>query len=119
MFLRFMKLVFIVKIGVLSLVAVCLSCFSGCTNAAGEKLSCRSMQVKGGYGYVVVYGTDTLIYQPYIPAIGEKITFASEEDALKIGRLVCRKLAEKQPPTVSREEIVENLPSMHLPVAGR
>ena len=27
-----MKLVFIVKIGVLSLVAVCLSCFSGCTN---------------------------------------------------------------------------------------
>jgi hypothetical protein len=113
-----MKLVFIVKIGVLSLVAVCLSCFSGCTNVAGEKLSCRSMQVKGGYGYVVVYGTDTLIYQPYIPAIGEKITFASEEDALKIGRLVCRKLAEKQPPTVSREEIVENLPSMHLPVAG-
>ena len=54
-----------------------------------------------------------------LSAFGEKITFASEEDALKIGRLVCRKLAEKQPPTVSREEIVENLPSMHLPVAGR
>ena len=97
-----MKLVFIVKIGVLSLVAVCLSCFFGCTNAAGEKLSCRSMQVKGGYGYVVVYGIDTLIYQPYIPAIGEKITFASEEDALKIGRLVCRKLAEKQPKKIKK-----------------
>lgn len=39
---------FIVKIGVLSLVAVCLSYCSGCTNAAGEKLSCRSMQVEGG-----------------------------------------------------------------------
>ena len=97
---------FIVKIGVLSLVAVCLSYCSGRTNAAGEKLSCRSMQVEGGYGYVVVYGADTLIYQPYIPA-------------LKIGTLVCRKLAEKQPPTVSREEIVENLPSMRLPAAGR
>ena len=36
---------FIVKIGVLSLVAVCLSYCSGRTNAAGEKLSCRSMQV--------------------------------------------------------------------------
>lgn len=46
---------FIVKIGVLSLVAVCLSYCSGRTNAAGEKLSCRSMQVEGGYGYVVVY----------------------------------------------------------------
>lgn len=43
---------FIVKIGVLSLVAVCLSYCSGRTNAAGEKLSCRSMQVEGGYGYV-------------------------------------------------------------------
>ena len=110
---------FIVKIGVLSLVAVCLSCCSGCTNAAGEKLSCRSMQVEGGYGYVVIYGADTLIYQPYIPAIGERTAFASEEEALKIGSLVCRKLAEKQPPTVSREEIVENLPSMRLPAAGR
>ena len=108
---------FIVKIGVLSLVAVCLSYCSGRTNAAGEKLSCRSMQV--GDGYVVVYGADTLIYQPYIPAIGEKTAFTSEEDALKIGTLVCRKLAEKQPPTVSREEIVENLPSMRLPAAGR
>ena len=66
---------FIVKIGVLSLVAVCLSYCSGRTNAAGEKLSCRSMQVEGGYGYVVVYGADTLIYQPYIPAIGEKTAF--------------------------------------------
>ena len=94
---------FIVKIGVLSLVAVCLSYCSGRTNAAGEKLSCRSMQVEGGYGYVVVYGADTLIYQPYIPAIGEKTAFTSEEDALKIGTLVCRKLAEKQPPTVSRD----------------
>ena len=103
---------FIVKIGVLSLVAVCLSYCSGRTNAAGEKLSCRSMQV-------VVYGADTLIYQPYIPAIGEKTAFTSEEDALKIGTLVCRKLAEKQPPAVSREEIVENLPSMRLPAAGR
>lgn len=74
---------------------------------------------KRGYGYVVVYGADTLIYQPYIPAIGEKTAFTSEEDALKIGTLVCRKLAEKQPPTVSREEIVENLPSMRLPAAGR
>ena len=42
---------FIVKIGVLSLVAVCLSYCSGRTNAAGEKLSCRSMQVEGGSFY--------------------------------------------------------------------
>ncbi len=96
---------FIVKIGVLSLVAVCLSYCSGRTNAAGEKLSCRSMQVEGGYGYVVVYGADTLIYQPYIPAIGEKTAFTSEEDALKVAKLVCRKLDEKKSPDISKEEI--------------
>lgn len=110
---------FIVKIGVLSLVAVCLSYLFPGVRGRRRKVIRRSMQVEGGYGYVVVYGADTLIYQPYIPAIGEKTAFTSEEDALKIGTLVCRKLAEKQPPTVSREEIVENLPSMRLPAAGR
>ena len=96
---------FIVKIGVLSLVAVCLSYCSGRTNAAGEKLSCRSMQVEGGYGYVVVYGADTLIYQPYIPAMGSKVAFATAEDALKVGELVCRKLDEKKSPGISKDEI--------------
>lgn len=114
-----MKLVFIVKIGVLSLVAVCLSCCSGRTGAGAGEFTCCVMQEEGGYGYVVFHKEDTLIRQPYIPAIGKKMAFATEEDALKIGRLVCRKLAEKQPPTVSREEIVENLPSIHLPAAGR
>ena len=74
------------------------------------------------YAFLIVPGVrmpPEKIYQPYIPAIGEKTAFTSEEDALKIGTLVCRKLAEKQPPTVSREEIVENLPSMRLPAAGR
>ena len=110
---------FIVKLGVLPFVAVCLSCCSGRKSAGSEEFVCRPVQVEGGYGYVVLHEEDTLIYQPYIPAIGEKTAFTSEEDALKIGTLVCRKLAEKQPPTVSREEIVENLPSMRLPAAGR
>lgn len=100
---------FIVKLGVLSLVAVCLSCCSGRRGAGNEEFVCRTMQVDGGYGYVVLYGKDTLIRQPYIPAIGRRTAFASKEDALKIGKLVCRKLKEQQPPTVSREEIARYL----------
>lgn len=100
---------FIVKLGVLSLVAVCLSCCSGRRGADSEEFVCRTMQVDGGYGYVVLHGKDTLIYQPHIPAIGRRAAFASKEDALKIGKLVCRKLADQQPPTVSKEEVARSL----------
>ena len=100
-----MKLVFIVKIGVLSLVAVCLSCFSGCTNTGETEFPCRAMQAEGGYGYMVLHKGDTLIHQPYIPAVGRKIAFATKEDALKVAKLVCRKLDEKQSPSISKEEI--------------
>lgn len=101
---------FIVKLGVLPFVAVCLSCCSGRKSAGSEEFVCRPVKVDGGYGYVVLHEEDTLIYQPYIPAIGERTPFTSEEDALKVGRLVCRKLTDKRPPTVSREEITETLP---------
>lgn len=96
---------FVVKIGVLSLVAVCLSCFSGCTNAGNEDFTCQTVQVEDGYGYVVLHKGDTLIYQPYIPAIGQRTAFASKEDALKVAKLVCRKLDEKKSPSISKDEM--------------
>lgn len=108
-----MKLMFIVKLGVLSVVTVCLSCCSGRKGVGSGEFACRPVQVVGGYGYVVLHQEDTLIYQPYIPAIGKRVPFASEEDALKVSGLVCRKLMEGQPPTVSWEEIVEKLPFIH------
>ena len=87
------------------LVAVCLSCFSGCTNTDETEFTCRAMQAEGGYGYMVLHKGDTLIRQPYIPAVGRKIAFATKEDALKVAKLVCRKLDEKQSPSISKEEI--------------
>ena len=87
-----MKLMFImIKIGVPAVMAVCLSCCSGHTAGGGNELKCRVMEVEGGYGYVVLHGADTLIYQPFIPALA--------------GRLVCRKLADGQAPALSREEV--------------
>ena len=65
-----MKLMFImIKIGVPAVMAVCLSCCSGHTAGGGNELKCRVMEVEGGYGYVVLHGADTLIYQPFIPAL--------------------------------------------------
>ena len=56
-----------IKIGVPAVMAVCLSCCSGHTAGGGNELKCRVMEVEGGYGYVVLHGADTLIYQPFIP----------------------------------------------------
>lgn len=89
-----------IKIGVPFLMAACLSCAS-----REEGLHCTAMAVDDGYGYIVLYKQDTLIYQPYIPVVGKKKAFSTEEDALKVGRLVCRKLAKRQSPAISRDEI--------------
>ena len=70
-----------------------------------ERLRCEVVQLERGYGYIVFYGKDTLIYQPYIPAIGRKIAFNKKEDALKVANLVCRKLSQRISPSMSRREI--------------
>lgn len=101
-----MKLMFMmIKIGVPAVMAVCLSCCSGHVAGGGNELKCRVMGVEGGYGYVVLHGTDTLIYQPFIPALSGHLPFATKAEALAAGRLVCRKLADGQAPALSREEV--------------
>lgn len=95
----FYKRLFIM-IGVLSVVTACLF-----FTLRRPVLHCEGMRVQGGYGYVVLHGRDTLILQPYMPAVGGGMPFATEKEALKAGRLVCRKLSEGQPPTLSREEV--------------
>ncbi len=63
------------------------------------------MPVEGGYGYIVLERQDTLIYQPYIPAIEEQRPFPTEKAARKVAAYICRKLAVDQPPTLSKEEV--------------
>ena len=83
--------------------AACLSC------ASGDWLQCRAMPVPGGYGYVILHREDTLIKQPYVPAIGRRQAFRTEQEALEVGRLVCRKLREGVAPAVTPEEVEECL----------
>lgn len=83
---------------------LCLSCTS-----SGSQFTCRAMKVSGGYGYVILCREDTLICQPYVPAVSGKQVFVTERDALKVGQLVCRKLDKGRPPTLTREEISEAL----------
>lgn len=95
----------------LLLAATCLIysyCLHPATVTEGN-FRCRLMEVPGGYGYAVTSlpTDDTLIVQPYIPALGGYAPFETKEEALETGRLVCRKLAGGENPTVSREEVEE------------
>ncbi len=99
-----MRLMFIIKTGILLSMAVCLSCCSGHKPAKNE-LWCHVMEVEGGYGYIVCCGTDTLIYQPFIPAISGRKPFATKKQALEVAKLVCDKMAEGEMPSLTCEEV--------------
>ncbi len=74
-------------------------------NTHEKVLRCHAMVLNAGYGYVITLGKDTLIYQPYIPAIGGKIPFSSRDDAMKVGKVMCHKLLRNQQPGLNRHEI--------------
>ena len=63
------------------------------------------LAVPGGYGYVVFRGTDTLIRQTCIPAVGRRRPFATPADAGKVARRVCGKLRSGQSPALTPDEV--------------
>lgn len=81
-----------------------MTCLS-CSRAGTGDWDCRVMPVPGGYGYVIRQDSDTLICQPYIPAVGRRQPFRTEAEALAAGRLVCRKLRDGLPPALTCEEV--------------
>lgn len=98
------------RTGVLLFVAACLSACRGGSSSGKESVwKCRLLEVEGGYGYAILRGRDTLIRQSCIPAIGERKPFATREDALKIGRIVCDRLEAGQSPTVGYKEVRQAL----------
>lgn len=71
--------------------------------------NCGVLAVQGGYGYAVFCGSDTLIRQTCIPAIGRRRPFDTPADAMKVARRVCSKLESGQSPTLTPDEVEEAL----------
>lgn len=87
-------------------IAFCLFfLFLGGTACRDAGLHCRVVRVGEGYGYVILQGRDTLIVQPYVPAVGGKAPFATRRHAQAVGELVCRKLMAGDSPSVSRDDV--------------
>lgn len=68
-------------------------------------LRCHVVREGEGYGYVILHADDTLIVQPYMPAVGGRRPFTTRRHAHAVGELVCRKLMSGRSPMVSRSEV--------------
>jgi hypothetical protein len=71
-----------------------------------QHFSVQSVRNETGWGYRIFQDTTVIIEQPYIPGMPGNIGFATEEHALKTGRLVEKKLENNIfPPTVTMQEL--------------
>jgi hypothetical protein len=70
-----------------------------------ERLRLAPVHTAEGWGYRILEQQRPLIYQVYIPAVAGHHPFSSKEDALRVGRLVMRKLQQGQSPAVSLREL--------------
>ena len=71
-------------------------------------VECKPFQVAGGsgWGYDILTDGKTYIHQDRLPGLPGNRTFATREDALKVGRLMMSKLkAGTFPPNVSYQEM--------------
>jgi hypothetical protein len=67
----------------------------------------KAIQTKQGWGYDILTDGKIYIHQEFIPAIQGKHSFRTEADALKVGRKVISKMALKQMPNITIEELRE------------
>jgi len=81
----------------------------------GHSYDVKLFRTGNGWGYDVLKDGETLIHQPYIPAIEGEVPFSSEEEAGRTARIVVKKLRKKQIPSVSREEMEKLVGKKPLP----
>ncbi|MBQ3656941.1 MAG: DUF4907 domain-containing protein [Bacteroidales bacterium] len=103
-----------------------LVCVSGCnsnsgaTNAdnfekfdtsvyGGVNFHVETIQLETGFGYSVSINDKKVIVQKNIPAVEGNLAFKTKEDALKVGKLVAKKMIHfpGDLPSVTKEELKE------------
>jgi len=58
-----------------------------------------------GWGYDILKKDNVYIHQPFIPAVEGEVPFPDRKSAKKTGRLVIKKIRNKESPAVTKEEI--------------
>ena len=71
-----------------------------------ENLHIESIKTATGWGYTISNENKILIKQSVIPVISDTKSFATKEDALKVGDLVMQKLNKNISPTVTKNDLI-------------
>lgn len=69
-------------------------------------LNLESIKTENGWGYTIKQNDKIIIKQSIIPVISTKKPFETEDEALKIGNLVLRKLKHKTSPTITKKDLI-------------
>lgn len=70
-----------------------------------DNIRLESFRSGTGWGYSVTIQGKPVIYQPFIPAVEGNKPFETRKDALRVGRIVKKKLLKGAEPTVTIEEL--------------
>ncbi|HMH31732.1 MAG TPA: DUF4907 domain-containing protein [Puia sp.] len=93
---------------ILIVVAIFLGYHSQTKRNSGEVfVEVKAIQTSQGWGYNILTDGRIYIHQEFIPAIPGKHAFRTEADALKVGKKVISKMALKQMPNITIEELRE------------
>ena len=71
----------------------------------GNVLVLETYQTKQGWGYTIKKDDKIFIKQDFIPVLQGNLPFSSEDDAMKTGMLVLKKLKEQKHPSLSLIEL--------------
>lgn len=70
------------------------------------KVEVKPFKTGNGWGYDIVVDKEIFIHQLTIPAIAGNRSFSSQQDAVKTGNLVVKKLLAGKFPSLTSEEIM-------------
>lgn len=95
-------LTFVKLIGIIGVIAVLTA---SCHHEGKEALKTKIFKTGNGYGYAIGTAKDTLIKQPFIPAISGNTPFCDSLDALKVSRLVIERIKKEKSPVITKEDL--------------
>ncbi len=78
---------------------------TSCSFAQRDRIYMRAFEENGRWGYEIISNNKCYIHQDYIPAIKGNVPFASKKDAELVGKLILKKIINKESPTVSTGEL--------------
>ena len=82
------------------------------TSKSESTYAIKTFQIEKGWGYSIFNGNKIIIRQDKVPSIKEQKHFSSEQDALICGKIMLKKLQQKEIPSVTVSELQSN--GIHL-----